>query len=155
ETHSNSAAFERCFGWSGILVEANPAKMEILKQWRPNTLIYHAAAGDTNHMCQFLSKQNDELSGLVGKSKTSSVDGDVISDVNYLSIDTEGVELMVLQTINFDDVEIDVIGVESNGHKQAISDFLATKGYTFQRFVGEDVFYFRAGFKATKHGAGY
>ena len=167
ETHSNSAALERCFGWSGILVEANPAKMEILKQWRPKTLIYHAAAGDTNHMCRFLSKQNDELSGLVGESKTSSVAGDVVSDVpcirlgdlfarhgihkvNYLSIDTEGVELMVLRTINFDEVDIDVIGVENNGHQALISAFLTSKGYTFERDVGEDIFYFRAGFKPTK-----
>jgi hypothetical protein len=51
--------------------------------------------------------------------------------VNYLSVDVEGAEFNVIQSINFDKVFIDVIGFENNypdvGEK--IIDYLESKGY--------------------------
>lgn len=65
------------------------------------------------------------------------------SHVDYLSVDTEGSELQVLQGIDFDKVRIDVVEVEVNypRDEKILGNFLTSKGYTFKTKLGGDVIY--------------
>ena len=58
--------------------------------------------------------------------------------VNYFSLDIEGAEFLVLQTIPWDRVDIEVLTVETNhagevfpGTKEEIREYLADKGYVY------------------------
>jgi len=47
-----------------------------------------------------------------------------ITHIDYLSVDTEGVEPMALRTIDYDKVEIDIIGIEENGNRAVLTEIL-------------------------------
>jgi FkbM family methyltransferase len=59
-----------------------------------------------------------------------------ISNVNFLSIDTEGSEFDVIKSINFNKVFIDVICFENNydDASEPIIEYLQTKGYYLFKF---------------------
>lgn len=52
-----------------------------------------------------------------------------LTKINYLSLDVEGAEYLVLQTIDFTMVEVDVISVEVNSNGKRIHEFLASKQF--------------------------
>ena len=64
-----------------------------------------------------------------------------VQHVHLLSVDVEGAELQVMQSINFEKVFIDVILFEANyaAKGQAIVDYLTAKGYAFVHFNGLDI----------------
>lgn len=65
-----------------------------------------------------------------------------IKKIDYLSVDTEGNELEILQSIDFDNIEILAISVENNYLDPAIRNFLISKGYVFSvHFMGFDELY--------------
>jgi len=67
--------------------------------------------------------------------------------IDYLSIDTEGSELDILQALDFSAWEIRLLTVEHNHtpKRQAIHDFLASKGYRrkFETLSNVDDWYVR------------
>lgn len=65
------------------------------------------------------------------------------SHVDYLSLDTEGGELEILQSIDFEKYIIDVIDVENNFHEAKFEDFLKTKGYKKIKELAQDDIYVR------------
>lgn len=67
-----------------------------------------------------------------------------ITHVDYLSIDTEGSELEVLHSIDFNKTDFDLISVEINYEADQIDSFLASKGYVFTERVCCDQFYVKA-----------
>ena len=114
-----------------------------------------------------MSKLDPELSGLSEGVKTGAQPGDKLLDVpcirlgdlfarhgitriDYLSVDTEGVEPMALRTIDYEKVEIDVIGIEENGNRGVLEKILEPKGYTVCKTLGPDIFFCRKGFEAKK-----
>lgn len=65
-----------------------------------------------------------------------------ITHIDYLSIDTEGGELDILKSIDFDAVSIHVIGVENNFPKNSsIRQFMEQKGFSFVARVRCDEIY--------------
>ena len=66
--------------------------------------------------------------------------------IDYLSVDTEGVEPMALRTIDYDKVEIDIIGIEENNQRNELRQILEPKGYSLCHTLGPDVFFCRNGF---------
>jgi len=63
------------------------------------------------------------------------------SHVDYLSLDTEGSELDILKSIDYDAFTIDVIDVENNFHESKFEDFLKTKGYKkLTELSGDDIY---------------
>ena len=111
---------------------------------RPNSINLNCAVSDTDGTAEFLSNEgytemlsglkseydkrhidriNGEIYKMGGQSKIILVDTkrieticeeNNISHINYLSIDVEGGEMKVLQSINFEKVFMDVIGFENN-----------------------------------------
>jgi len=66
-----------------------------------------------------------------------------IKHVNYLSIDTEGSEIQVLQGLDFDIVKVDVVGVECNyaEDEKTITDFLLARGFSLHCKAGCDLLF--------------
>jgi hypothetical protein len=61
--------------------------------------------------------------------------------IDFLSLDTEGNELKILQTIDFDKFDIDVITVENNDYDYKFFNFIIPKGYQFVTRLGCDEIY--------------
>ena len=134
---SNTIMLERCWGWRGLLVEANPLSYEELERSGRTAHKEHAAvceAGSGN-MTIALSRKHHEISGFlssyvngsmkrfsryVNLSDTAQVPcarldvlmkrADMPARVNFLSLDVEGAEFDVISTV--DPARFDVVLVE-------------------------------------------
>ena len=168
---SNTYFFEKNFGWNGLCIEPNPNLFPILQKNR-NCICLQGCISDFRGSAKFLLIQGYGvgLSGLLQKydpahmarierdisthgSKSEIIDVEcfMLSDVlqkyeifaiDYLSMDTEGGELDILKTIDFDTFFIDVISVEVNfSHDRRFQQFLSSKGYAYLGKVGADEFY--------------
>jgi len=63
------------------------------------------------------------------------------ADIDYLSIDTEGSELAILKTIDFDKFNIDVIGFENLYPTHEEEEIMSKNGYGLIKRLGYDVIY--------------
>lgn len=64
-----------------------------------------------------------------------------IKHVDYLSIDVEGSEMKVLNSIDFSKVHIDVITIENNYGTKDIENFLNARGYKrIKKLSGDEVY---------------
>jgi hypothetical protein len=64
-----------------------------------------------------------------------------VNVIDYLSIDTEGAEYEILQSLDFDKLNIRLMSVEHNKDYQ-VRNLLISKGYKYCP-VGFDVFYYK------------
>jgi FkbM family methyltransferase len=139
---SNSRFFEVCLGWEGLLVEGQPGNYQRLLRNRPFAhKMSFAPSCDAeyekvNKTIQFANYPFTN-SGLKGHAKSydtklhvdvpcgpfSPVLEDIFAfsnkRINFFSLDVEGAENLVLKTMDFSKVMIDVIMIESwNNHCQ-------------------------------------
>jgi len=167
---SNSIFFEKHLGWTGICVEPSPDRFTSLCMNR-TSINMNYAIDTSNGIADFLSTTGytDTLSGLVeyyderhlnrirneinwtgGKSEVIPVhtirmdtllERFGIRHVDYMSVDVEGGEMTVMQSINFDKVHIDVIDFEDNFDDVSapIVKYLENNGYIFHTKVGGDI----------------
>jgi FkbM family methyltransferase len=64
-----------------------------------------------------------------------------VTEVDFCSIDTEGSELSIVKSINFDKTFIKVFIIENNYQESTIEDFLKTKGFfLYKKIEWDDVF---------------
>lgn len=157
---SNSHFFEHVLGWRGLLAEAIPNEQGHIVRERPRSVIFDGAfcpergisemetigiAGQSGLPSTY-DTQREERSADIGKVRVSCMlVGDVmemfgIRRINYMSVDTEGSELSILQTFPFDKVQVDVLGVEvlkgndSRTRKmEELVAFMESKNYTMHR----------------------
>jgi FkbM family methyltransferase len=161
--HSNTYLMYRA-GGHGVLVEPNPAKIDRLRSARPrdvtlnvgvgtgpaaSTADYYVIGGPSGGLFNTFSKEDAELvqrntSGLhfiekVMKLPLENINGLMQQHLggapNFLSIDTEGLDLDILRTMDFDRYRPDVICVEtlelgSDHVDVGILRFLESKGYS-------------------------
>lgn len=134
-TESNSRFFEECLGWTGLLVEGNPTKYAALLNNRPHahrmsfapsctleeearnaTIEFHAVAF-TNGGLSGYANAYDKGHKLVNVScgSLTPVLQDVFEGghVHFFSLDVEGAEPLILKNIDFANVFIEAIMVES------------------------------------------
>jgi hypothetical protein len=64
-----------------------------------------------------------------------------ISHVDFCTIDTEGSELQVLKSIDFERCQFDVLLVENNYEENSVEKFLGNIGFIFEIKVGIDDVY--------------
>lgn len=161
-TGSNTLFFEKFRGWKGICVEPVPEFFARLEQHRSCILINAAIGSKGEKEFLWIKGVNEQLSGLVETYDTSRkklVEGQEtlltvpsipfmellesyqISHIDYLSIDTEGGELNILKSIDFDRVSIDVIDVENNAKDPSFAKFLAERGYQKVAHLSVDEIY--------------
>jgi len=165
-TFSNSKFFEE-LGWTGVCAEPNPIVFEQLQSVRKCKCVKKAIADKIGYAQFFqIVEGADMLSGLVDEfsqkgikniysnleSKDSGFDYidveldlfDNIVDqieIDFLSIDTEGNELKILQTIDFSKYNIKVITLENNEYDSRFVNFLSSKDFTFVKRLGCDELY--------------
>ncbi|KAL7454078.1 hypothetical protein ACHAWC_005706 [Mediolabrus comicus] len=121
---SNSRFYDLCLGWNGLLVEPHPKNYERTVQLRPNA--HHlglAPSCNTNETGIILFPEHMYTSAAVNETGSKIeihcgplqyyLDALGIHHIDFWSLDVEGSELKVLQTINFHRTNIDVIIVES------------------------------------------
>ncbi|XP_052792087.1 uncharacterized protein LOC128226241 [Mya arenaria] len=65
------------------------------------------------------------------------------SHVDFFSLDVEGAELYILQSLDWDKLTIDVFAVETYYNREKIMDFLIKKGYKWVHKIELDDFFIR------------
>lgn len=167
-TINNTKFFEDSLNWTGICVEPLPEIFEELQKNRKALCIQGCITAKEGiaHFIKFSGGYYGEMfSGLSDSYpsrsldiiKSSGLDYEVIDvqcyllnnlleqsklfHVDYLSIDTEGGELDILKSIDFNRFDIQVIGVENNSNSEDIANYLSHKGYKFVGHIGADDFF--------------
>ena len=169
-THfSNTYFFEKYLDWTGICIEPSPIRYKQLIKNR-SCICFNKAIANENTIMQFADMPGGYLSGLMDKfeetvkkrrrieqsireNKTALIDVECvklndlldqyhITKIDFLSIDTEGGELEILQSIDYERFDIDVMCVEVRASSSIDpTDFLESKNYTFVKRLGRDVIY--------------
>jgi FkbM family methyltransferase len=127
---SNSMLFEHCLGWSGLLIEGQPANAKHLLVNRPCTKkVAEAVCAKGGDGFVSMSLQEGTAYDLsVREGAQASVQSvkvpcrplseilaeHSITRINFFSLDVEGAELKVLQTFDWSKVKIDVLMVEAD-----------------------------------------
>jgi FkbM family methyltransferase len=164
---SNSLFLETHRDWTGVCVEPNPRPFrELQRRRRAHAL--NAAIADRAETMQFVQVEGygEPFSGLdPGEERmrriaetiaehggshqmievealpfSALVDRYALEEVDYLSIDTEGGELAILEAIDFDRVPIRVVGIENDSHDDRIERLLLAAGFSrLVRVRGDDL----------------
>ena len=171
-TASNTAHFDLNLGWNGICIEPHPwafGKLEINRQKSTNLNLCISESEDfvdflvINGYSEMLSGiqkcyHQNHLERIERELKTHGGTKEIVKikskplskifneynvkKVDYLSIDTEGSEYEILNSINFDEVDIRVISTENSSQKD-IKQFLKDRGYFFAEMVCNDEIYYK------------
>jgi len=132
--NSNTRFFDLCLGWEGLLIDVNPKMYDMLNINRPNAhkmsfapsckkageiiqFRFSPAASVNRRLVRDAKKYDDEahLNVNVPCGPLSPVLEDVFADhgmhINFFALDMDGSEDVVLKTIDFEKVKIDVLMV--------------------------------------------
>jgi FkbM family methyltransferase len=165
-TFSNSKFFEE-LGWSGVCIEPNPKVFDLLQSNRKCKCVKKAISNKKGKDKFFqINEGPDMLSGLVDEFNEAAIiriNNDLVNipdgfdyidvevdlfknvveqtEIDFLSLDTEGNELKILKTIDFDVYNIKVITLENNDYDDKFINFLIPKGYQFVTRLGCDEVY--------------
>ena len=168
--YSNTYFFEKFLGWKGICVEPIPSVFEALQNNR-NCICVNGCIDAATGTQKFLQIHgySEMLSGLLDQYDTRHMDriekelkqyggskevipvtcytlNDLcdqydLDHIDYLSIDTEGNELHILESIDFGRITIDVIDVENNYKTPRIKQLLESYGYRLIKRIDVDEIY--------------
>jgi FkbM family methyltransferase len=162
-TFSNTYFFEN-HGWQGVCVEPIPEVFEKLIRNRKCKCLSGVISDNNAEYAKLLHVTGSEmLSGIVDNLEQKYLErinqenaggteilevknynfNQVIENtkIDYLSIDTEGSEFPILQSIDFTKFAIKVISVENNYQTNDIRIFLKTKGFKYLKTIGADEIY--------------
>jgi FkbM family methyltransferase len=171
-TYSNSFFFEKVRGWRGVCIEPNPEVFAQLVANRQCATL-NCCVSDRAGAAPFMkvSGYSEMLSGIVenydpehrlriaqeieqfgGSSEIVSIEArtfrDVVTqcdfpEVTYLSIDTEGSELSILQSIDFTRVFVHALTVEYNFEhaKAQLIALMGGNGFDLAQVLGHDLLF--------------
>lgn len=171
-TINNTLFFEKHLGWKGICMEPIPNQFDKLRKNRScmciegcayhknGTVKFNLLEGYTQDLSgitasypeKHLQRIDREMKTMGGERKEIDVatyrldklfKDNNIKHIDYLSIDTEGSELQVLQGIDFDEVVIDAISVEENYEELSgpVRKLLEDNGFKCVVVLGGDLIY--------------
>jgi FkbM family methyltransferase len=144
---SNTYFLEKELDWSGICIEANSQKFELLKNNR-KCLCLNSLISDKIEKLHFLP---DNLSGRISKFSNSTVEIEsetidrILNNYNcpkiidYISLDIEGSEYKFLSKFPFSEYEFILMTVEHNlylgnhENKEKIKKILYDNGYVISK----------------------
>jgi FkbM family methyltransferase len=164
-TGSNTYALEQ-MGWKGVCIEPQPDIFKKLKYFRKCDCYNAALSSVSGENLEFLRvKNSNALSGFSewitdeNKKKidesgvferiniTTKVFDDImknypgIKTIDFISLDVEGYELPILNSINFSKYSFQFITVEENGHGNEINALLSKNGYKYLMRAGGDMMF--------------
>lgn len=166
---SNTYTLEKNYAWTGILVEPGRYWRSALRKNRDCILDYRCVFGVTGKKVDFLETETYELStikdfadlDLHRSSRESSISYSVdtvsLLDllefhnapryIDYISVDTEGSELEILQNFDFESYNVKIWTIEHNftKNREEIHKLMLSKGYirTFETYSQFDDWYVR------------
>lgn len=140
---SNSYLLEKNFEWEGVLAEPSPQWKKSLKENRPRTkIINECIYSESGEMIDFfVSKQGvlstinefkeSDIESMPGNTKARNEEGFTVKvptislndvfikhfngeKIDYMSVDTEGSELLILSKFNFEKYGPKIVTVEHN-----------------------------------------
>ena len=133
---SNTYLLEKEWGWRGILAEPNPRFAASLAKHRRCAVSGKCVYARSGETVELLIAQEGELSRIAGLDPEDAAEGgrrvddvaqvqtislnDLLTEfkaprrIDFMSIDTEGAELQILQAFDFDRWDIGAIAVEHN-----------------------------------------
>ena len=165
--HSNTLYFERTLGWRGILVEADPTQYRNLQTNRPRSWTYHGAvctlaAGNTTSFA-IADPVHGGWSGMKGTMEPTRkhtmarevvvpchylpdlLERHGLRRVDYMTIDTEGSELSIVEDFPWAEYDVRVVQIEQldervytaqRGREARITAHMRAHGFELQnRFV--------------------
>lgn len=164
-TGSNTLFFEKFLGWQGICIEPDTTQFAKLSTVRSCECV-QACISERDTMARFLSvtegltmmgglvdhyepgdlKMVTERSGArVINVATRRLDAVLkehnITAIDYLSVDTEGSELAILKSFDFNHFKVRALSVENNRNLPQIPDFMQSLGYSRIARLGVDDIY--------------
>jgi FkbM family methyltransferase len=168
---SNTMFLEE-LGWSGICIEPHPKVFERLISnrncrcvncalWYEDTTVDFLSLTGYTEMLSGIKQSYDErhynrilseLNSYGGHKEIIKIEAkkfdklDINKKIDFLSIDTEGSELEILSTIDFNLYEIKVICIENNFYEQRFSDFFTERNYKLYKNVNIDYFFVKNDF---------
>jgi FkbM family methyltransferase len=167
--HSNTYLLEKEFGWTGIVVEPNPTMHVALARNRAAAISCKAVHSDRRQA--ILLCMPDAWAGLSSLEEHSSNDGhaakrssferravvecctiiDLLEEhaapphIDYMSIDTEGSELSILQRMDFSRYTVELFSIEHNAGpaESQLDALLGRHGYrrVFRHWSRWDAWY--------------
>jgi hypothetical protein len=126
--HSTTAAFERNFNWTGLLLEPSSCAEKVRRN-RPNAQTIKGAICEQPGIFKGKNFAECRAEEVPCAPLQHYFDLHGISHVDLLSADTEGHEVVDVRTIDYDKTSVSVIMVEENGHASELKDFFGQKGY--------------------------
>ncbi len=169
--NSNTWLLETALGWNGILAEPNPfwhaalaANRRVAIEHRcvsskSGNKVAFTITNDTDPELSGISKfsEGDHFAGLRRQGKVIEVETISLCDllekyqappeIDFLSMDTEGSELDILSTFDFNKYKFSLVSVEQNPHTESrIQTILQDNGYVrvFPQFSQWDGWYVSA-----------
>jgi FkbM family methyltransferase len=165
-TYSNTLFFEKFRNWDGVCFEPNLNVFEKLVKNR-RCKNYNVCIGNFNKKVKFtrIEGYSEMLSGvtesyhekhleridnslLAKGGKKEEVDIEMVrldsikeligKNIDFISIDTEGNEFDIIESINFNDFKINTIVVENNYKDNRTTAFLEPLGFKLIHFLGPD-----------------
>ena len=143
---SNTLHFE-LNGWKGVLIDGDSRRFPALAASRPWSICRQAVINSTESDLTFYQHENADMSGLNGEGlpvvvKTVRLTTllqslGIHSQIDLLSIDTEGTELDVFASLNFEKFKPKAIVIEHIHAGMRIGEFL--KNFTYKGYVAIDV----------------
>lgn len=152
---SNTYILETEFGWSGICAEPNPLFFEELKKNRNCKVVDACIAGKSGETVEFILADvfggmekyaNADMHAAVRaayKEERNTITLDTISlhdllisldapkEIDYISIDTEGSELEIIESFPFDRWDVKMLTIEHNYsiQREKIHSIMQSFGY--------------------------
>ena len=96
----------------------------------------------TNYMMGAAEKE-----GIVGKYSVKTktfeklMSNNKINHIDFMSIDVEGAEFAVLESIDFNKYKFDLITIENNHGVKKLRDYMFSKGYKVLLDIGVDILF--------------
>lgn len=161
--HSNTHFLESHLGWKGLLIEANPKYVEALKLNRSSRIVQACVYDEVGLPITFRI-DNGFLGGIVSDATDNSrevrgkempggeflnlvsttleqilIDENAPRLIDFLSLDVEGAEFMILRNFDFDKYVFRAMAIERPSPK--LDCLLDEKGYVQLAHLHEDVMY--------------
>lgn len=164
---NNSWLLEKHFNWNGICAEPNPSFFKNLKINRSCNITNKCVFSKTNQKVEFVladvyggiknfgndDSHKEKRDAYANNGQTLEVETislvDLLkeynapSEIDYLSIDTEGTEFEILNAFDWQSFSIKCITVEHNytPMRQQIRELLTAKGYAYEEAQWDDWYF--------------
>ncbi|MEO9826272.1 MAG: FkbM family methyltransferase [Paracoccaceae bacterium] len=160
--------FEMVRGWSGLVIEANPQlvkKAQLARKSEVIEAVVSEAGVETEFLMVDTQREFAMLGGIKDTLPKATVKaladgaleahymtvktrrlGDILeakklSQIDLLTLDIQGAELGVLQSIPFDKFDITAICVKNQNSDDSIAEVLYPQGYVLADYLGFDELY--------------